>query len=161
MTFAAVWLVAAAVAVAISWQGVGIVTSQVTDERPASLSADEVRELAGGAGSTATTTPSVSTADPTTTAAPPSATMPSTTAPATSAPAETRTYNVVGGSVALRFLPQGVTVVWATPNAGFSVDVEPENGNGVQVEFESDTHRSRVDGWWADGPQDRVREDPR
>lgn len=74
---------------------------------------------------------------------------------------EVRTYNLVGGTASLRFSPSGVTVEYATPKAGFTVDVEPEHGNGVKVEFESADHRSRVDGWWDGGPQQRVREEPR
>ena len=70
-----------------------------------------------------------------------------------------RTYNLVGGTAALRFSPSGVTVEYATPKAGFTVEVEPENVNGVKVEFESADHKSRVDGWWDNGPRDRVRED--
>jgi hypothetical protein len=31
----------------------------------------------------------------------------------------------------------------------------------VRVEFENDSHRSRIEGWWDGGPQDRVREQPR
>jgi hypothetical protein len=62
--------------------------------------------------------------------------------------------------VSLRFSPSGVTVVWANPNPGFDVSQEPEQGNGVKVEFRSDTHRSRVDGWWDGGPQERIREEP-
>jgi hypothetical protein len=186
-TFAAAWIVAAAVAVGVAWQGVGIVTTKVTDERPGPLSAGEVRELASGATSTTTTvdssaassttvpgaagsptntapaptttTPTPSTGTPATTTAPPATT--STTAPPQSPAPETRTYNLVGGSAALRFTSGGVTVVWATPNSGFEVLVEPENVNGVRVRFESDGHRSRVDGWWDGGPVDRVREEPR
>jgi hypothetical protein len=89
---------------------------------------------------------------------PPSTT---TTAPAAAPQPTTRTYNLVGGSVSLKFSSSGVTVNWANPNAGYGVSVEPEDGNGVKVEFESDSHRSRVDGWWANGPQDRVREEAR
>ncbi|MEA3078457.1 MAG: hypothetical protein QOF60_3365 [Actinomycetota bacterium] len=84
-----------------------------------------------------------------------------TTAPSPAPAATTRTYNLVGGSVSLKFSSSGVTVNWANPNAGYGVSIEPEDGNGVRVEFESDSHRSRVDGWWADGPQDRVREEAR
>lgn len=186
-TFAAAWIIAAAVAVGVAWQGVGIVTTKVTDERPGPLSGDEVRELASGATSTTTTsgsTPSTTVASPlestptTVTAAPPATTTPprstATPTPTTTPPAatstaappqapapETRTYNLVGGSAALRFTSGGVTVLWATPNSGFEVSVEPENVNGVRVQFESDGHRSRVDGWWANGPVDRVREEPR
>ena len=63
--------------------------------------------------------------------------------------------------MSLRFGADWVTVAWANPKPGFEVDVEPEHGNGVQVRFESDDHRSRVTGWWADGPRDEVREDER
>jgi hypothetical protein len=162
LTFVVAWLAAAAVAGTIAWQGVGIVTRQVTDQRPASLTAAELRALAG-----ASTTLPVATSTTLRIGSSPSTTAPTTTAPPTSpttappAPVETRTYNLTGGSVALRFGANGVSVVWATPNAGFVVDVEPERANGVKVEFESESHRSRIDGWWSDGPQDRVREEPR
>jgi hypothetical protein len=204
VAFAAVWLAAAAVAVLVAWQGVGIVTNQVTDDRPAPLAAGEVRALtreaqrsaAGGPATTTTVpqseatapgdpaggpptstapagavTPGAATATtappgaPTTTPASPSPTTTApapapTTAPPADAPAETRTYNVVGGSASLRFSASGVTVVWATPAAGFEVQIEPE-GPGVQVEFESEEHRSRVTGWWDGGPRDDTREDAR
>ncbi|HVM08484.1 MAG TPA: hypothetical protein VM345_08485 [Acidimicrobiales bacterium] len=176
----AAWLAAAAVAGTIAWQGVGIVTRQVTDERPPSLTAGELRALAADASAQerppAVTSSSATEAESSTTTAamPPSEATTTTTAPtappvpsATTAPpssstvSETRTYNLTGGSVALRFAPDGVSVVWATPNSGFVVEVEPEHVNGVKVEFESDAHRSRVDGWWSGGPQERVREEPR
>ena len=183
VAFAVVWLVAAAVALGVAWRGVGIVGDQVTEDRPAALSAAEIRARAGTAGSISTTTstaaaPTTSvpagspgstpaTGGVTATTAPPAST-PATTAttttaatPAPSPPAETRTYTLVGGSASLRFTSSGVTVLWANPNAGFEVEIEPENVNGVKVEFESETHRSRVDGWWDDGPQDRVREEDR
>jgi hypothetical protein len=63
-----------------------------------------------------------------------------------------------GGVVTLSFSPAGVDVVGATPNEGFTVDSEPEHGNGVKVEFESDGHESRVDAWWDGGPQVERRE---
>lgn len=182
VTFAVAWLLAAGVAGAVAWQGVGIVTRQVTDDRPAPLSAAELRartDVEPASGSTTSTTSATSTsmppplASPTTIAPgataspPPPQPAPTTTAPGptesptTTSPstAETRTYNLVGGSVSLRFTPEGVTVLWANPNAGFEVETEPEHTNGVQVSFESETHRSRVAGWWEDGPQDRVREE--
>jgi hypothetical protein len=188
--YAVAWALAAAAALAVAWQGVGVVTNQVTEDRPAALSAAEVRDrldetttsttstttttavtttttiTAGG--SAATTSPTsvpggspATTSVPTTTAttAPATATTATTTAPPGPSE-ETRTYNLVGGSVSLRFAPSGVTVVWANPNAGFDVSQEPEQLNGVKVEFRSETHRSRVDGWWDGGPQDRVREEP-
>ena len=50
-------------------------------------------------------------------------------------------------------------MVVATPAAGFTVDIGESHDGGARVEFESDDHRSRVDGWWDGGPQDEVRED--
>jgi hypothetical protein len=181
VTFAAAWLAAAVLAVAVAWQGVGIVTRQVTDDRPAPLSAADLRARAVGpspsstlpsspgstvaspttAAPSVTTAPVVTTAPPVVTTAPPPTTTTSTTAPPSQPAAETRTYNLVGGSASLRFSAEGVTVLWANPAAGFEVEIEPEHVNGVKVEFESETHRSRVDGWWDDGPQDRVREEDR
>jgi hypothetical protein len=228
-TFLAAWVLAAVVATAIAWQGVGIVGDQVTTSRPAALDQAAVRaELASGpdgaavdATSTTSTVPETLTDEvasglsapaapltapatsapprgaaappttsrpsppttsrpspppvqappattaappppttaPPTTAGPPTTTAPTTAPPPTAAPAEVRTYSLVGGSVALRFSSSGVSVDYATPNPGFSVDIEPEHGNGVKVEFESEEHESRVDGWWDGGPRDRVRED--
>ncbi|MDE0803751.1 MAG: hypothetical protein OSA99_10540, partial [Acidimicrobiales bacterium] len=115
-------------------------------------------------GSGQPTAPTNGTGTPQTTA-PPASSPPSTTAttPTTqppAVPATTRTYSLTGGSVSLRFASSGVTVNYATPNAGFEVSIEPEHGNGVKVEFRGDSHRSRVDGWWENGPVDRIREEP-
>lgn len=138
---------AALVAVTVSWQGVNVVGDQVTDERPALLSAGEIERRLAEASTAppATPTATVSTADRASAAAP---------------GAETRTYNLKGGTAALRFAPGGVEVVFANPAPGYRVEVEPEHGNGVKVEFDSDAHESRVDGWWDGGPVERVREEP-
>lgn len=158
VTLGAVWVLAAAVAVFVAWQGVAVVGDQVTDERPAPLAASEIEaRLAttttappGSSSTTNSTTTTTTVSDPTTTTA-----TASTTAPA----GETRTYNLQGGTASLRFSPAGVEVVFANPAPGFSVEAEPEHTNGVKVEFESDTHESRVDGWWDGGPVDRISEE--
>lgn len=167
VVLAAVWLVVAAGAVAVAWQGVAVVGNQVTDDRPAPLAASEIESrlsesttTAGASGApdgSASSTTSTSSGVATTQAA----TSPTTATPAlpTTAAAETRTYNLRGGTASLRFSPSGVTVVFANPVPGFAVSVEPEHGNGVKVEFESGTHESRVDGWWESGPVDRVEEE--
>lgn len=148
------WLVGGALAVAVATVAVDRVGNEVTGSRPAPLSAGEVEERLTAATSTTASDPSATTTTlPTTT----TTNTTDTTAPVA---AETRTYPLVGGTATLRFTEAGVAVVTATPNPGFSVDVEPEHGNGVQVEFESEDHESRVDGWWSGGPQDRVREEP-
>ena len=147
LALGAVWVVAAALAAGVAWAGIGVVGDQVTDDRPAPLSADQVAQAVEAdqlAGSTTTAPPR-----PTTTAA----------APPADASATTRTYRMEGGVVTLRFAPAGVEVVGATPNEGFTVDSEPEHGNGVKVEFGSDGHESRVDAWWDGGPQVERRED--
>jgi len=98
--------------------------------------------------------------------APSPTTAPTTVTTRPAAPATTtttagvlRTYNLVGGSVTLRFDPSGkVTVVWANPNPGFRVEVDDRSDGGVRVRFDSDSHRSQVEAWWSGGPQDQVEE---
>lgn len=147
LALGAVWLVAAALAAGVAWAGIGVVGNQVTDDRPAPLSADEVAQAVEADQAASSTT------------APPPADGTTTTAPPTDASATTRTYRMEGGVVTLRFSAAGVEVVAATPNEGFNVDYEREHGNGVKVEFESDAHESRIDAWWDGGPQVERRED--
>jgi hypothetical protein len=152
LTLGVAWVAAAIVATAVAWQGVGLVGDQVTDDRPASLTAAEVEAAVAAAdasGDGGTTAASPTTAPPATTA---------TTAPNQPAPV-TRTYDLVGGSTALRFTPEGVTVVFATPEAGYQVRSEPRDDGGWRVEFDGPGGRSRVEGWWDGGPQDRVDSD--
>ncbi|HEX4979647.1 MAG TPA: hypothetical protein VFV35_06245 [Acidimicrobiales bacterium] len=174
--FGVVWLAAAAAALTVAWQGVGVVGDQVTDRRPAPLAAADIEARLAAttttsptpAAATPSTIPPESTVGTTTPTQVPAPSTPTTTAPAV-APAgttppvqsETRTYSLQGGTASLRYSPAGVEVVFANPAAGYTVDVEPEHGNGVTVEFESEAHESRVDGWWEGGPVDRVREEPR
>jgi hypothetical protein len=145
LALGAVWVAAAAVAAGVAWAGIGVVGDQVTDDRPAPLSADEVAQAVASQSASSTTTA-------------PDGAPATTTAPPGDASATTRTYRMEGGVVTLRFTPAGVDVVGATPNEGFTVDTEPEHGNGVKVEFESDGHESRVDAWWDGGPQVERRE---
>lgn len=154
---------------------VSLVGRQVTGSRPAPLSAEEVaQEVAaqpptsttlgpatttgpdGSEGTGTTLDGTTPTTAPTATTAPP----PIATTPPPPAVSETRTYTLVGGTATISFSTAGARVVTATPNAGFEVDVEPEHGNGVKVEFESEGHRSRVSAWWDGGARDDVREEP-
>jgi hypothetical protein len=174
------WVAAAAVAILLAWQGVGLVGRNVTDNHPRALSADEARQAlgdgptAGGgspdtgpattspagpggspAGSSSTTGSTASRPRPTATTQP---TPSAPTSPSTAGGA-VRTYNLVGGSTALRFDPSGtVMVVWANPNSGFRADVDARDGGGVRVRFDGDSGRSQVEAWWDGGPQDRVEE---
>lgn len=98
--------------------------------------------------SSSTTTPSVQTTLDT----PPPA--PGSTGP----PSTTQTFTLIGGTAAISFSPSRVEVLWATPNPGFGVSIETESP-GIKVEFRADHHRSRVDAWWAGGPQHSTHEE--
>jgi hypothetical protein len=175
--YVAAWLAAGVAAIALATAGVSMVGNQVTGSRPSPLSADEVRsELAVEAATTTTTL-----ADVTDSSLPPGATastsvaaptVPVTSPPGSGSPTptttattqlgptpETRTYTLVGGTATLRFTADGVTVWASTPNPGYSAVTEATHDNGIRVEFRSDAHRSRVEGWWDGGPRDEVREE--
>ena len=96
--------------------------------------------------STSTTVPTSSTTVPTS-----STTVPTSSTTVPPVEAETITFTLTGGTTAISFSASGVTVLWATPNPGFDVKIEPESP-GWKVEFRSDTHRSRIDAWWNGGP---------
>lgn len=153
MTFTVAWLLAAVAATTAAWQGVTLVTHEVTDERPAALAASDVEaRLDEGSATTAATSATTTTTAPSPTT--------STTAPDAPAPVS-RTYRLEGGVVTISFSPTAVTATAVSPNPGFGVKKnEPEDG-GWRVELESDGHRSRLDAWWDGGPQARPREDPR
>lgn len=101
-------------------------------------------------------------ADGTPDARPPPGTGGSPSPPPSLPPADTRTVTSVGGSAALRFAGDRVEVLWATPNAGFTADVEDVTGQGeARVDFRSPDHRSRIKGEWQDGsPTVEVEERP-
>lgn len=174
------WSAAAIVAIGVASWGVALVGRSVTGDRPAPLAEVEERlsEVAARSSTTASPPPTSAPSGtvrstlpgPATTGVPPGpAPAPPTTAagpgpsPTAVAPpaaaGETRTYTLVGGTASLRFSPSGVTVVFANPAQGFDVEIQPEHGNGVRVEFESESHESRLDAWWDGGPRDEVEED--
>ena len=90
----------------------------------------------------------------------PAATTPPPTPSPTAPTATTQTFTLTGGTAAISFSASGVELLWATPNPGFDVNIEPESP-GIKVEFRADHHRSRVDAWWSGGPQHSIREEPR
>ena len=162
VTFTVAWLFVAVAATTAAWQGVALVTHEVTDDRPAALGASEVQARLDAAGPAAGSAPSS-----TTTSAPTAAsttTTTTTTAGAAGAgePAPViKTYRLTGGTATIEFSPTSVRGVAATPNPGFGVKKSEAEGAGWRVEFESDGHRSRLDAWWDNGPQARSREDSR
>jgi cytoskeletal protein RodZ len=162
----ALWLVAGVVATTVAWLGVSSVRDELGGSRshPDPLSSEEISaELAAAPttsafqaeppeSSTTTTRPSEPGSTTTTAVVPPPATT-------TTVQPVVRSYHLIGGDVTFRFSPDGVTVVVATPSAGFTTEVGSSHGGGKQVEFESSSHKSRIDAWWDGGPQTEVRED--
>lgn len=89
---------------------------------------------------------------------------PSPTSTSTSVSSQTRTYRLVGGTVTVRFSSSEVRVVSATPNEGFSLhEIEQPAPTVIDLEFRAhdDSHRSKLDAWWQDGPRERIREETR
>jgi hypothetical protein len=109
--------------------------------------------------STSTTRPVGSVTSPTATGSTTGATSSATTSPPAPSNGVVRTYNLVGGSAALRFEPTGkVTVVWANPNQGYELEVDERDGGGVRIRFEGEDHRSQLEAWWDGAPRDRIGE---
>ena len=68
-----------------------------------------------------------------------------------------KTYQLVGGSVGIRFENGAARLLWATPNSGFSVETSNDGGT-VDVRFRSDDHESRLRAYWDNGPQQEIEE---
>lgn len=136
------------------------VTSELV--APTTAPADDARSLEAGAATTAPTTSTTgstaATTVPLSSAAPTSSTSSTTVAPSTSSAEQVRTFNLIGGTTAISFSSTALEVLWATPNPGFDVEIQP-GSSSVRVEFESNEHKSRIDAWWSDGPQQNIRED--
>ncbi len=101
---------------------------------------------------------------PRATASPSASPTASPSSGASTAPAETRTYRMTGGTVTVRFSSTEVRVVSATPNEGFSLhEIEQPAPTVIDLEFRAhdDSHRSKLDAWWQDGPRERIREETR
>jgi len=151
-----IWLVGTSTAVLVGWSAVQAVVGQVVMERPEPLSAQTVHELG------ASPTPSTGAAPATPTAAPtqePSATQPAsarTPAPGgsagSSAPAaqsgSARTFTLQGGTASVSCSNNQISLNWATPNAGFQVQLEWHDSNTVlEVRFTGSSHESRLETW--------------
>jgi hypothetical protein len=83
----------------------------------------------------------------------------SSSSPPASSP-EDRTYQLVGGSVGVRFENGAAHLLWATPKTGFSVESSGP-GSQVDVRFRSDSHQSRLRAFWENGPQQEIEESDR
>ena len=79
----------------------------------------------------------------------------SSSAPPTAA--QDVTYQLVGGSVGIRFENGAAHLLWATPNTGFNVETSSDDGT-VDVRFRSEDHESRLRAYWDNGPQREIEE---
>jgi hypothetical protein len=84
-------------------------------------------------------------------------TPPSESSESAAQASEDQTFQLVGGSVGVRFENGEAHLLWATPNTGFSVDTSGSSSN-VDVRFESDSHESRLKAFWNNGPQHEIEE---
>lgn len=172
------WLAATVAAVVLAWAGVRLVVDQVVQPLPPSVTEVAMDGLAASPPVTASPSPSPSPSpsvadgvgddagdDPAssdTEGGARSGPSPSTSSSAAPAAATTRTYALTGGTVTIEFSSARVRVLVATPNAGFSREIEQHGTQEVSVRFESDAHRSRLDAGWDDGEPDvEIREEPR
>ena len=132
------WVVTLLVAVGISSWAVSLASRQVTDPLPPSAVVDASATDRGG--------------DATDPPAAPSPARPAEGTPPASPGRQdqTRTVTAVGGRAAFRAEGGRVTLVWATPAAGFDVDTEEER-DGVDVRFRSASHESRIRARHQDG----------
>jgi hypothetical protein len=74
-------------------------------------------------------------------------------------PVYIRSFALRGGDVAVRFTPETTEAISATPRSGFSVAVE-QPGGPLVVNFRSPERLSRLEAFWADGPQWKLIEEP-
>ena len=82
-----------------------------------------------------------------------------TETPAAGAQAVTEAYNLTGGVVTVRYRAGATTLVSATPNSGFGVEVNDGGPEKVDVRFRSDRHESRLVTRWRDGAPDPARDE--
>ena len=141
-------------------------TSTTTTGQPSSTSQ---QSTSGGSTTTggdsqpsSTTVPTTSTVP--TTASTPTVTTTSTTVPTTSTtvpdcsnntgpPAQTLPFTLTGGTASVSFWANGCVEATASanPDGDYKVTIETQTP-GLKVVFRSDTHRSRLNAWWAGGP---------
>ena len=170
--FIVAWAMVTLVAVAIAAQAVGSVRDQVTN-RPSPIvdvSALATTTTTAPVEATTTTPPSTTTTSTTrppetttttsttvveaTTTTATAAPEPTTTTTTTSAPPPTtttaappemtiKTYEMVGGWVRIRSGSGKVFLGGAGANAGFTMEVEDSGPDEVEVEFRSESHKSK------------------
>ena len=155
-----IWLVGTAVAVLVGWSAVRAVIGQVVPDQAGTVSFRTVPHQDGSpVASPSNAQPPSASPTPTSPAAQ------TTPRPATSTPAAptsrpsappasnpTRTITAQGGTVDVSCKNGQIALDWATPNAGFQVQIEWHDSNTVlEVRFTSSAHESRIETWCSSG----------
>jgi hypothetical protein len=68
------------------------------------------------------------------------------------------TYQLIGGTVSVRYENATARVLWATPAPGFEVENEGGDDATVDIRFSNDDHESRLRAFWNNGPQHTIEE---
>ncbi len=67
-------------------------------------------------------------------------------APPTGAAKSTQTFSLIGGTVSVTCTGNVISLNFATPNSGFTVESErKDNGQQIEVKFRSDSHESKIE----------------
>ena len=159
------WALATLAATLVGWGAVRQVTAEVSPAQtlpfPSAVAlADDVSDPGPATDSPASERPREPAARPQRTAPPdpPAPVVPDEPAadpaperdqpPAEQRPREesstTQAYTLTGGVVTVRYRGGSTTLVSATPNSGFGVDVNDSGPGKVDVRFRSDRHESRL-----------------
>jgi hypothetical protein len=178
------WAVATVLALLCGLLGVRAIADTVTKSRPASLSPASIRtalektRAATSSSESETESPessenadqlsSSSAVEPprsttTTVGASPPAPVGDAGSTASVEPASApidRTYQLIGGSVGVRFEDSAAHLLWAQPNAGYSVEIGSGDDSTVDVRFReiNGDHESRLKAYWNNGPQQEIEE---
>ena len=158
-----IWLLGTGTAVLVGWSAVQAVVGQVVQEQPGPLSAQVVNGLSSSPTASPTPEPQLQSPSPPSVSPPvPSQPAPRTPAPSgnggttpppASAPSQSsRTFNLLGGTVAVSCQNNQVSLDWATPNAGFQAEIDWHQSNTVlEVRFTSSSHETRLQTWCTAG----------
>jgi hypothetical protein len=124
------WVVAAALAVAVGFGAVRMVGAEVSDQAPAPLSTQDV----GAQVRSVTPSPAVS-----------GSRTPGPRPTRTGSAGSSRTVSLAGGTVAIRCTGTSAALLYATPADGYASEVKHRGPDKVEVEFDGDRGRSRVE----------------
>lgn len=173
LQYLAAWSATTAVAVALSWLGIRFVLDAGVPERPRVVAGPTQSSAIRSTAATTTTTvapvpttttttvaPVVATVVPTTTTVPVTTTPPlpsenGTWTEENGRPVYLRSFRLHGGVAAIRFSPDDMQPISATPRQGFAATVE-QPADAVVVEFTGPGHTSRLEATWVGGPQWRI-----